>query len=512
MNELGAGLFFADKKYTLPSANSEDYADGLFEICKQEQIGIVIPTVTKEFYPILINIKQFDNLGVKVLVSGYESIRDSDNKLLTSQKLQKAGLPGPKFGDPKTEKLEDIIARTGFPVIVKLIDGRGSRGIKITDDTRILETDIYERSKKGEQVLIQECLPGPEYTVDCLFDTNYNPIATVVRERLETKGGICSKGVTVKDEKIRKITEAVANEFKLQYAACIQYMLDKDKNPKLIEINPRFSGGLPLSIAAGPDLPYLAVQLLQGKKLDYQDYKEGVVMISHSEPIFIESGNLISDIRIGNRKKTILVVAAHPDDPELSYWGTLLNHKKNGDRVCIVILSDGENGLNGGSNIYSRETRIREAQDAAGVLGAEIFFKHLPDGRIRDDVELVETIEKYVREFTPDVVYTHTSNDRHQDHRNCALATLSAARKVPKIYMGGNISVTSDFSPHVFMDISNTIDAKIAALKRHRSQIERGAYDLEAIRAEARFWGSRAGTNYAEAFELNHIILSPKEV
>jgi len=203
--------------------------------------------------------------------------------------------------------------------------------------------------------------------------------------------------------------------------------------------------------------------------------------------------------------KTILAVGAHPDDIELGCSGTLAMHKMNGDEVYILVLTKGE--ASGDPGV--REEECRKSAEMMCVDG--LFFGGLGDTRIHDGVETIKIIEKVIDQVKPNLIYTHTYKDTHQDHRNTAYATLSAARHCKKILMYEGASTLRDFVPQVFTDIEMSFELKMKITGLFGSQMNRdsGRYQsaANAIAGLARYRGYQAGVKVAEAFEVGKYIL-----
>ncbi|MCK4496627.1 MAG: ATP-grasp domain-containing protein, partial [Candidatus Aenigmarchaeota archaeon] len=113
-----------------------------------------------------------------------------------------------------------------------------------------------------------EHLPGYEYTSDVLCDLDGKPLVIMPRKRLEVYKGVCVRGKMEKNEKIIKNIEKMCEVLKFIGPINIQFKIDSNGNPKLVEANPRFSGGLPISIGAGVNTLNLLYDLLRGKKID----------------------------------------------------------------------------------------------------------------------------------------------------------------------------------------------------------------------------------------------------
>jgi LmbE family N-acetylglucosaminyl deacetylase len=115
----------------------------------------------------------------------------------------------------------------------------------------------------------------------------------------------------------------------------------------------------------------------------------------------------------------------------------------------------------------------------------------------------VSLIEGAVSEFSPTVVYTHSWNDLHQDHRNTHRASLVAVRGIPSVYCYESPSATVDFRPAKFVAIDPFVDAKIEAIGAYTSQIEVRSYlDPELVRSTSRYWGRFGDSRYCEPLEV----------
>ena len=214
---------------------------------------------------------------------------------------------------------------------------------------------------------------------------------------------------------------------------------------------------------------------------------------------FIDTATRLADEAAERRRrehKIVLAIGAHPDDVEIGCGGALAKHRANGDTLVILTLSE---GMSGGDPA----TRNHEAQAAAAQLGATLRWGGLRDTAIPEGAQTIEVIEQLVRELRPTHVYTHSEHDSHQDHRSTHHATIVGAREVPNLYCYQAPSCMVDFQPHLFIDITAHLDAKIAAISAYGSQVSQRAYLKEdLIRATARYWGRFAGYVLAEPMEV----------
>lgn len=192
---------------------------------------------------------------------------------------------------------------------------------------------------------------------------------------------------------------------------------------------------------------------------------------------------------------SVLAVSAHPDDAEIGVGATLAKHARQGHRVTMLTLSGGEVGGRSAQ-------RAEEAREAAAVLGARLEHRDLPDTAISEGPPTVPLIEEVVREVAPTVVYLHSVEDTHQDHRAVHRAGLVAVRSVPTVLCYQSPSATVAYRPGRYSDVTGFLDVKLAALACHRSQARARYLDPELIAATARYWGRYADLRHAEPLEV----------
>jgi len=193
--------------------------------------------------------------------------------------------------------------------------------------------------------------------------------------------------------------------------------------------------------------------------------------------------------------RRILAVGAHPDDVEIGCGGTLSRYQELGDEITLLTLTLGAQG---------GDARIRqdEAQAAADRLGAHLIHCDLKDTQLHLQQDLISTIEMAVRYARPDILYTHSAHDRHQDHRSVNQATLVAARHVKTLFCYQSPSTTVAFSPSRFVDISDVLEAKIKLIEEYRSQSDRDYMQKDIIRSTARYWSRFSSGSHSEPFEV----------
>lgn len=213
----------------------------------------------------------------------------------------------------------------------------------------------------------------------------------------------------------------------------------------------------------------------------------------------------------------VLTVAAHPDDETLGAGGTMAWHAARGDTVWACILTDG---------VTSRHDQVDLQADCArracAALGVErLVLVGLPDQRL-DTLSLLDVItpiEQCIAELEPDVVLTHFPGDVNEDHRLVARATIVATRPVPgspvRKVCSFEIPSSTDwappipgsvFTPNLYVDIDETLDTKLVAMKAyadtHVSEVRPFPHprSIEALTAYARRHGAASGLLAAEPF------------
>jgi LmbE family N-acetylglucosaminyl deacetylase/CheY-like chemotaxis protein len=197
-----------------------------------------------------------------------------------------------------------------------------------------------------------------------------------------------------------------------------------------------------------------------------------------------------------DRRHVVVAIGAHPDDVEIGCGGILVRHRVRGDRVAVLTLTGGEHG-----GVASE--RVREASRAARILDVELTLGTLQDTKVSEGRETISLIEETVRRVRPTIVYTHSLQDGHQDHRSVHRATVVACREVPSLYCYQAPSCNVDFRPTKFIEIGEFLDRKVEAIAAYASQTAKRPYLRETLlRATAEYWGRFAQYGIAEALEV----------
>jgi len=231
------------------------------------------------------------------------------------------------------------------------------------------------------------------------------------------------------------------------------------------------------------------------------------------------------DAELEPEQRRVLLVAAHPDDPEFSSAGTVARWVRSGIEVVFVLATSGDKGTPDRSMTNERLSSQREDEQraAAARLGVtEVEFLRFGDGELTPSLELRGAVTRMIRRYKPYAVMTHDpltlfyNNEfiNHPDHRAIGQATVDAIyptardplqfpehlqegfepHKVKEIYLWGTDQ------PNVMVDISDTIEDKIEALKLHVSQVGQATELADRVKQRAAQIAEPYGVSYGEAF------------
>ncbi|MBM3567056.1 MAG: hypothetical protein FJX42_13205 [Alphaproteobacteria bacterium] len=202
----------------------------------------------------------------------------------------------------------------------------------------------------------------------------------------------------------------------------------------------------------------------------------------------------------------VLAIGAHFDDVELGCGGTLAKHARAGDHVTIFVATDSGYSNHAKKVIRAADVAAAEGRKAAAIIGAgDLICANLPTNGLVLNDDLVCAILKIVEERRIDLIYTHWTGDMHSDHRVVGQASLTAGRHVPRLLMYRSNFYDTDtiFHGNFYVDISETVDTKRAAIRAHESEYSRvGEKWMTFFLNQNRNDGLKIGVEHAEAFQL----------
>lgn len=300
-------LKYCDYQETEPGIKGEAYINYCLNFCKINRIDVFIPR--KENVLISQHIAEFEDIGVKVLVcSDDDLMRTLDHKVEMYRSLEQKKSEGKdiisvpayrvvRSAEQFKEAYEEM-KRDNKRLCLKPAVGEGALGFRIIDERAdslsfLLNTNssnkitfehvyqILNQVKDFPELMLMEYLSGTEYSIDCLADRNGKLYAAVPRKK-----GSGRIRELVADERLLQIADQMAAEYKIPFIYNIQVKY-QGTEPKLLEINPRMSGGLHFSCLAGVNFPYLAVKLLLGEKVDMPSVEMGVKATYIEQPVIL---------------------------------------------------------------------------------------------------------------------------------------------------------------------------------------------------------------------------------
>jgi carbamoyl-phosphate synthase large subunit len=281
MDPLATGLYLvpADRRLIIPRGDDPQLVTVLHEACKARRIDALLPTVDAELAPLAAVRERFESIGVQLPISPVECLRICRDKQLLLDKV-KGIVPIPD-SQPLIQAVADRV--DSFPLLVKPRSGAGSRGV-----ARITCREDLDAVPKDGSFLLQEFLPGEEYSVDVYVRRDGRVIGAVPRERMKVDSGIAIVSRTINLPEVIDAAVKTAEAIGIRGTANVQFKRAADGVFKLLEVNPRYPGTLPLTSAAGIDMPKLMADELAGKPLpdDLMPFKELMVVRYWTEHYF----------------------------------------------------------------------------------------------------------------------------------------------------------------------------------------------------------------------------------
>lgn len=279
-DELAPALYFADKYYITEKIDNKNYIDRLIEICKEEKIIGILSLIDPELSLLAKNKERFEEIGVKIIGSDYES-----NQLCFDKYKFYKFLINNKFSCAKTyisfnEFLNDYNeGLIEFPIFIKPRRGSASIGVNLINSLEQLRMlfNIFP------DMIIQEYIKGQEYGVDCYVDLISKEVISIfVKKKLRMRSGETDKAVSVKDVELFEVIKDLVEKSKLTGPIDIDVFKSKD-TWIISEINPRFGGGYLLAYECKENYPKYIINNLYDKEnvQTIGNYDSGKYMMKH---------------------------------------------------------------------------------------------------------------------------------------------------------------------------------------------------------------------------------------
>jgi len=278
--KLSSAAQVAHKAFEICKISNNAYVDLLLEICIQNRVSLIIPTIDTELMILSKNHKRFSAINVEIALSTEKFIEICDNKLNTYHLFKEMNVSFPKIYSKQKYEL---------PIFIKPIIGSSSHDNYIVKNKNQISNHHIE-SKKLQFFEYLDHDVYDEYTCDLYYNKSNELKCAIPRKRIETRGGEVSKGLTQKNEVKAFIDEKFS--FLKGARGCITlqvFMHTKTKEIIGIEINPRFGGGFPLSYLANGNYPkWLIQEYILNQTIEHFDgWKDNLLMLRYDDEILI---------------------------------------------------------------------------------------------------------------------------------------------------------------------------------------------------------------------------------
>lgn len=280
MDANAIGFHLAELGVVLPAGNSPYFISQMKNLCISEKVDVVVSVVDEE----LESLFELESIGVKVIQPQKSFVCLCLDKLVLMHQLKEHGLPAPQTELASEVDLKNLI----YPLIVKPRVGRGSRGVFVATNETELISGLSASSYTPEQLLVQQLISGPEFTVSVVVWRD-GEVQAVVPKEIISKRGVTKAAVTRRNLEIDIYCRDIQRCLKANGPFNVQLCLDsKTGIPYAFEINPRFSTSITLTMAAGVnELSGLIVQAVEGRESwTFAPWQEGQVLMRRTLDLF----------------------------------------------------------------------------------------------------------------------------------------------------------------------------------------------------------------------------------
>lgn len=271
------GLRLTEQSHVVPRSDDPSYLAALVRAATVSSAQALLCTVAEEYPTLIPALPYLEESGVRTLMPSRAAVEVCLDKWAFASAMAAAGLPGPATNLGSAEGIPG-------PWVVKPRFGRGSRDVYLVSTA----TRLRHLMTMVPDPIVQTQLAGREFTVDALVDASGAMVSASPRWRLETRGGISTKGETFEDEEVANLCSLVLKAVDLVGPANVQGFVAEDGGVVVHEVNPRFSGGLPLTLHAGADVvtEYLRAVLGLPMRPERLVARPGVRMMRHFAEVF----------------------------------------------------------------------------------------------------------------------------------------------------------------------------------------------------------------------------------
>lgn len=284
---LAPAIRLVDRPHLVPTIGSGRYIDALAKLVREEKIDLLIPLIDWGLPDVASAAQRFAGLGCRALISSLAVVEVCSDKWLTYRKLTEAGIDTPATW-PWVAAVEE--KRHRFPYFLKPRRGSAAMGnyvVRTVDELRAFGARVKD-------AIVQEFVEGAEHTLDVYTGFDGRCRCVVPRKRLEVRSGEVTKALIVKDPAIMAVGRRVVELLgECRGVITVQCIVTPQGRIRVIEINPRFGGGVPLSIHAGADFPKWILQELLGQtpRINPTGFRDDVAMLRYDESVFVQKAS-----------------------------------------------------------------------------------------------------------------------------------------------------------------------------------------------------------------------------
>lgn len=282
MDPKASGLYLVPpaRRLIVPPGRDSNFVAQLLKACRTWGIDVLVPTVDEELLPIAQARREFESIQTSLMLTSEASLRRCLDKGAT------ASLCAPVIPTPRSAVLTQNLdlSRWAYPFIAKPRFGSGGRGVQ-----RIENAEAARALSRDGELLVQEYLPGEEYSVDVLCAPDGMLLAAVPRSRLKVDSGVAVASQTIADPEMIGLAKEVVHRLGLSFVSNVQFRRCVSGVPRLLEVNPRFPGTMSLTVASGINMPELALRLILGQPIPERvDQFEELMMVRYWEEKFLD--------------------------------------------------------------------------------------------------------------------------------------------------------------------------------------------------------------------------------
>lgn len=282
---LAPATYICDFCFKVPRVTDADYIETLEKVCKDNNVGLVVPTIDTELLYLANNKKRFASFGCYLLVPDTSFVQICRDKRLIESFFVNHNIRIPE----KRDKQNPI-----FPMFAKPYDG------SLSKDTFVIkeEADLIPYVMEHPKLMFMEYIDKKvyqEFTVDMYYGKDNRIKCIVPRERIEIRAGEINKGITRKNDIVEYLYKRLEYLPGVTGCICLQLFHHLETHDIVgIEINPRFGGGYPLSYAAGANFPEMTIrEYLLGEKVNYfDDWKDCTLMLRYDASVIVHDATL----------------------------------------------------------------------------------------------------------------------------------------------------------------------------------------------------------------------------